>query len=310
MTENLIDEHLNRSFIPVRSIDRYRLGVQWLIWLGIFAGCFFVAQVISSIIILSYYKSIDIQKIANHPEDMNVLRYTQMLASVCSFLLPALIFSTLKDKRVLHYSYANKGFPLLFLVLIPLLLMAIYPMIDITFFINKLMPWNNWYASFQDEYKNIVEGLLRDSSPYVFVLNFITIALLPAVSEEWIFRGSLQRLLSEKLNIHLSVVLSAIFFSFIHLEFSGFLPRIILGIFLGYLFYYSGSLWTSIWAHVVNNGSQVIFMYLNNRGIYKIDIDHPQMPTVWELIVYSTAFVVLWYLFYHFAQKRKSSIFV
>jgi membrane protease YdiL (CAAX protease family) len=310
MTENLIDEHLNTPLIPTRAIDRYNLGMQWLIWLGIFAGCFFVAQIISSVIILSYYKSVDIRQIANHPDDLNVLRYAQMLASVFGFLLPALLFSKLKDKRVLYYSYADKGFTWLFWVLIPLLLMAIYPMIDISFFLNKWMPWNNWYASFQDEYKNIVEGLLKENSASVFVLNFITIALLPAVTEEWIFRGTLQRLLSERLNVHISVLLASVFFSFIHFEFSGFLPRIVLGMFLGYLYYYSGSLWASIWAHVVNNGTQVVFMYLNNRGIYKINIDQPEMPAVWELIVYTAAFVVLWYLFYHFSQKRKSSTFV
>ncbi|MCC6582235.1 MAG: CPBP family intramembrane metalloprotease, partial [Chitinophagales bacterium] len=92
--------------------------------------------------------------------------------------------------------------------------------------------------------------------------------------------------------------------------FSGFLPRVILGMFLGYLFYYSGSLWTSIFAHAVNNGSQVVFMYLNNKGIYKMDVDNPVMPKALELIVYTAAFAGLCYIFYHFAQKRKNSTFV
>jgi hypothetical protein len=61
---------------------------------------------------------------------------------------------------------------------------------------------------------------------------------------------------------------------------------------------------------VVNNGAQVLFMYLNNRGIYKMDVDNPEMPETWEIIVYTLAFAGLWYLFYHFAQKRKNSTFV
>ena len=111
------------------------------------------------------------------------------------------------------------------------------------------------------------------------------------------------------MNIHIAGLLSSVVFSLIHFDFSGFLPRILLGMFLGYLFYYSGSLWTSIFAHALNNGSQVIFMYLNNKGIYKIDVDNPEMPAIWEILTYSVVFIVLWMIFYHFSQKNKKSNF-
>ena len=158
----------------------------------------------------------------------------------------------------------------------------------------------------QGEYKLIVDALLNDKTIFVFILNLFTIAIIPAVCEEWIFRGTLQKQLSERLNIHLAVFLSAIFFSLIHFEFSGFLPRVLLGIFLGYLFYYSGSLWTNIFAHVVNNTAQIVMMYLNTTGIYKSDTDNPEMPKTWELIVYSLGFMGLWFVFHYFSQKRNS----
>ena len=172
------------------------------------------------------------------------------------------------------------------------------------------MFWSDWLKDLQTEYKYITENMLNNSTILNLILCFITVAILPAVCEEFLFRGTLQKLFNEKLNIHIAVILSSIIFSLVHFDFSGFLPRIALGMFLGYLFYYSGSLWTSIFAHIVNNGSQVIFMYLNNAGIYKMDVENPEMPKAWELIVYTVAFTGLWYLFYHFAQKRKNSIFV
>lgn len=310
MTDNLSEAPLNESNQTRGTINHYSLGTQWLVWLLIFLSCFFLAQLISGFIILSYYKTADLKQIASNSGDLNVLRIAQMLASVFSFFVPAVIFSKLKDKKITRYPLANIGFPLMDVILIPMMIAAIYPLIDFTFFINKWMPWNSWYASFQDEYQNIVKGLLDNDNLFVFVLNFFTIAILPAICEEWIFRGTLQKLLSERMNIHIAVLLASIFFSFIHFEFSGFLPRIVLGMFLGYLFYYSGSLWTSIFAHAVNNGSQVVMMYLNNKGIYKIDIDHPQIPEIWELILYTTVFILLWYLFYHHTQKKKSSTFV
>lgn len=294
---------------PVRKINQYSLSIQWLIWAIIFMGCFFIAQLISSVLIVSYYKTVDLKEISTHPNNLNILRAAQMLASVFGFLVPALIFSALKDKKITRYAYADKKFPLLYLFIIPLMLYTVYPLIDSTYFINKWMPWNNWYAAFQDDYKVIVKGLLSGDSLFVLTLNLITIAILPAICEEWIFRGTLQRLFSEKMNIHLAVFMSSLFFSFIHFEFSGFLPRIVLGMFLGYLYYYSGSLWVNIYAHVVNNGAQVVFMYLNIKGIYKTDLDNPEMPSILELISYTAVFAIIWYLFLQYAQQRKISTF-
>lgn len=309
MQDNLLDDDLKTPLKLQYGINKYDWLLQLIIWFGIFMGCFFLAQLTSSAIILTYYKSVDFKVIASNVYDLNVLRYAQIIATVLGFLMPALIFSKQKNRPVFKYSNADIGFNPLFLLLIPALIFTFYPIINVSYFINKIMPWSNWFQSGQDEYKILVDGLLKDSSWLVFLLNIITVALLPAICEEWIFRGTLQKLFSEKLNIHLAVLLASIFFSLIHFEFSGFLPRIILGMFLGYLFYYSGSLWTSIFAHAVNNGAQVVLMYLNNKGIYKMDIDNSEMPKTWEILIYTVGFALLWYLFYHFAQKNKKSNF-
>jgi hypothetical protein len=309
MTQNLLDDDLKTSFAQPKGINKYDIGIQFLIWIGIFFGCFIIAQTVAGIIIFAYYKSVDIKQIASNVYNLNALRYAQMIASLLGFLLPALLFSKLKENSFTKYANANIGFNPLFLVLIPMLIYAFYPLINVSFFVNKIMPWNDWRADYQSEYKFIVDGLLKDNSWFVLVLNMLTIAIIPAICEEWIFRGTLQKLFSEKLNIHLAILFSSIIFSFIHFEFSGFLPRIILGMFLGYLFYYSGSLWLNIFAHAVNNGSQVVLMYLNNKGIYKMDVDNPEMPAIWEILAYTAGFVVLWMIFYHFAQKNKKSNF-
>ena len=309
MQDNLLDDDFKNPLIQQYGINKYSIGTQFVIWMAIFMACFFVAQIISSAIILTHYKSADFKEIARNVYDLNVLRYAQMIASVFGFLVPALIFSKQKDKLISIYSNANIGFHPIFFLLVPALIFTFYPIINVSFFINKIMPWSSWFQSGQDEYKLLVDALLKDSSWFVLFLNLITVAILPAICEEWIFRGTLQKLFSEKLNIHVAVLFASIFFSLIHFEFSGLLPRIILGMFLGYLFYYSGSLWTSIFAHAVNNGAQVVLMYLNNKGIYKIDVDNPEMPEIWEILVYTAAFAILWYIFYHFAQKNKKSNF-
>lgn len=310
MTENLIDESLNTALNSPKGINRYSLLTQILIWLFVFLGCFIFAQLISGVLIVSYYDSADMKYIASKVYDLNVLRLAQMMASAISFLLPALLFSKLKENSLITYSTANVGFHPLLIVLVPLLIISVYPMINITFYVNEWLGLDEILKSSQSEYKMLVDALLKDSSVVVLVLNIFTVALLPALAEEWMFRGTLQRLLTEKVNLHAAVFFSALAFSLVHMEFSGFVPRIALGMFLGYLFYYSGSLWTSIYAHAVNNGAQVMLMYLNNRGIYKMDLDDPEMPKLWEIIVYTIAFVFLWFIFKRIAQKGKNSTFV
>jgi uncharacterized protein len=306
MTENLLDEQPNHP----SGIRQKSFGYQFLVWCGIFLFCFIAAQLISGVIIMSYYKQDSIKAIIADTGNLNTLRFAQMLASLIGFLLPALVFSKLKSDSYCTYSDADKGFPFVFILIVPLMIITFYPLIDASFYLNKLMPWSDWMKDAQLEYKAIVDALLADTSMYVFVLNFITVALLPAIAEEWLFRGTLQKLLSERLSIHVAVLVSSVLFSLVHAEFSGFLPRILLGVFLGYLFYYSGSLWVSIFAHLVNNGAQVILMYLNSLGIYKINLDQPEMPDIMELILYTSGFVVLSIAFYHFSRKNKKSTFV
>jgi membrane protease YdiL (CAAX protease family) len=67
-------------------------------------------------------------------------------------------------------------------------------------------------------------------------------------------------------NVHLAVFLSAFIFAAIHMQFYGFLPRFLLGMALGYLFFWSSSLWLPIAAHFTNNFLSVIVEFLYRKG--------------------------------------------
>lgn len=309
MQENRLDSNFNKPITELYGINKYGYFSQLLAWIGVFSACFLVAQLLSGLLMVAFYGSSisDLTNIVKGNGNLNGLRFAQMVATSAGFLLPALIFSKLKAIQILSYSNADKSFAIIGFLLLPLILYAFYPIINLSFFVNKVMPWNNWMSGSQEEYKTVVEGLLKDKSVFVFVLNFITIAVLPAICEEWIFRGTLQKFFAEQMNIHLAIFLAAVIFSLIHFEFSGFLPRIVLGMLLGYIFYFSGSLWANIFLHAVNNGAQVVLMYCNNTGIYKSDMDNPEMPKTWELVLYTLAFFVLMYVFDYFCKKKKST---
>src|SRR5207344_1198984 len=106
----------------------------------------------------------------------------------------------------------------------------------------------------------------KGTSVLSLAINLFIIAFLPALGEELFFRGMMQKLFSQLTkNNHLAIIITSIIFSAIHLQFYGFLPRMVLGIFLGYLLVWSGSLWLPILAHFVNNASAVLFTFLDNQ---------------------------------------------
>ena len=153
---------------------------------------------------------------------------------------------------------------------------------------NQLSTWNEGFrlggvfekldelmTTLEEQAAAVTEKMLTVDTFGGLLFNLIVIALIPAVGEELTFRGVLQQSLTRGLkNPHVAIVLSAAIFSFIHFQFLGFLPRMFLGILLGYMFYVSGSLWTRIAMHFVNNGSAVLLYYLNNKGVINVDVDH------------------------------------
>jgi hypothetical protein len=106
----------------------------------------------------------------------------------------------------------------------------------------------------RDNYNYLTNLFLNTGSVADLLVNIIVMAILPAVGEELLFRGVFQRLLTEwTRNVRWGIVLAALLFSFFHFEFYGFLPRFLLGVFFGYLFAWTSSIWIPILAHFTNN---------------------------------------------------------
>ena len=139
------------------------------------------------------------------------------------------------------------------------------------------------------------------------VINLGLIALIPAVGEELLFRGIIQRLFYKwSGDVHIGVWIAAILFSALHGQFFGFLPRMMLGAVLGYLLVWSGSLWLPIFVHMVNNGGAVIVAYLINRGSVPQDVEtigaKGQATSVFVSIVLTG---VLLFLIYRREKRRR-----
>jgi membrane protease YdiL (CAAX protease family) len=158
--------------------------------------------------------------------------------------------------------------------------------------------FENWARTTEDRATALTKYMTSFESPGEFILGLVVIAILPSMFEELAFRGLLQPELHRASgNIHVAIWLSSILFSALHLQFFGFVPRVLLGAMFGYLYFWSGNLLVPMIAHVVNNGLQVILIYVGQKEIAGMDLENPAMPPLGAVAAMSVLTVGFIYLF-------------
>jgi membrane protease YdiL (CAAX protease family) len=139
------------------------------------------------------------------------------------------------------------------------------------------------------------------------MLNLFMIAGLAALGEELLFRSIIQTsLIKICKNAHVGILIASAIFSFIHFEFYGFVPRLILGMLLGYMFYFSGSIWIPMLMHFLNNGTVVLIYFLNNKGITNIDVDTFGQTSIPVLIVSIVVMIALFLFSIKYSYKERT----
>ena len=137
------------------------------------------------------------------------------------------------------------------------------------------------------------------------LFNLFLIALIPAIGEELFFRGIVQKKLGNILTSpHVAVIITSFIFSAIHMQFFGFLPRFILGLILGYLFYYSANLWMSVLGHFINNALGVLLMYSAFANKLTPDITNTDISLFQAF--FSVSVVLIFFYLYRQINSQKS----
>jgi len=203
--------------------------------------------------------------------DINLLRYILIIQEIAVLMVPALLIrQILLD--VGQRSHKDFGFPHFNeLALVVMLAFCLFPVSGITAELNSHMQFPNWLSGVEewmrykeDEAAGLINMILPSDTVGIMFLNLVIVALLPAISEELLFRGVFQRIFYGFFKSpHGAIWLTASLFSAIHLQFYGFIPRLILGLAFGYLYYWGGTLWLPVLAHFVNNAVPVVTGYLN-----------------------------------------------
>jgi uncharacterized protein len=172
-----------------------------------------------------------------------------------------------------------------------------------------LKGFEQWAREKEDLAAKMTEFLTEFNSFFEVAIALFVIAVLPAIGEEIVFRGIVQNLLRKLTNnIHVSIWIAAFLFSAIHLQFFGFVPRLLLGALFGYLYYWSGSLTMAMLAHFVNNGFSVLAIYFYQKGTMTYDLESPESLPLTAVAVCTVATAGLLFYFYNYFRNLKTDI--
>ena len=239
------------------------------------------------------------------------LQILLIVTSLGFFLVPPLLLSiTEKKNPATFYGLKRPDFKLLGVVF--LIMLVSMPIMELTAMLNQKMvlpellkPIEEWMKSKEDEAMQTTLLLLKMNSIKELLMNLFMIALLPAVAEELMFRGGVQRTFSRWFNNpHVAIWTSAIVFSAIHMQFYGFVPRLLLGAGFGYIYYFSGNLWYAMLGHFLNNAYAVCAAWYMQKNNIPLSATDSPINIAWYGYTISFILTVLTFIYFKNISKK------
>ena len=216
------------------------------------------------------------------PANLPLLKFFQILQTIGMFILPPLVLANSLEDKPMQYLQLDRKPSWMILVVVCAVILVGGPLIEWCSMLNQqlvLPSWmsslENWMRSSEDQAAEITKAFLSTKSIGGLIGNLLIVAVLPAIGEELLFRGLLQKMIKKITgSMHWGIWITAILFSALHLQFFGFLPRMLLGALFGYLLEWTGSLWIPVIAHFINNAMGVVTYFFTGEGL------EPEQPDV------------------------------
>jgi membrane protease YdiL (CAAX protease family) len=244
-------------------------------------------------------------------KDIAFLKYILISQQISFFIVPALIILNKLKSGHLAGLMDMKMPRINEIALVVVLAFCLFPITGFTGELNSTMHFPDWFSGVgqwmiekEDSAARLLDTIMAPDTFWAMILNLLMIAVLPAIGEELIFRGVFQKNLSKLFRSgHLAIWVTAFLFSAIHLQFFGFVPRFILGLVFGYLFFWSGTLWLPVIAHFVNNAVPVLGAFIFGWNKVNTPSDIP----LWkQMIVLPLPVLISIAILLYFRNKSKT----
>jgi membrane protease YdiL (CAAX protease family) len=270
-------------------------------------GFLVIGPLIGFLAAMPFYEGtlFDLQGKLTNPTQYPELRLPLIIMQGCAtliglILIPLLYLKAIEKVNALNW-VRNKSTPLR-MVLITAFIVISFMATNSVFiewnahfvFPDFLKDFGEWARDKERQAEQLTRFFTTFSSTGDFFLGLFVIALLPGIGEELVFRGMIQPELNRwSGNHHVAIWVTAILFSAFHMQFFGFVPRMLLGALFGYLSVWSGNLLFPMIAHFVNNGFSVWMMYLYQNGTITIDMESPEAAPWWVVAPFTLLFAAL-----------------
>ena len=259
---------------------------KFLITVGIILVSAVFFTLLSTILATVFYgvSMIELQQMMQDPSQpatLSILKLVQTFSAIGTFIIPPFILARLFSERPLEYLSLDHKTQKTSLLIATIIMVASTPLVNFLGELNTNMHLpeflkgvEDWMRDSENKAAELTKVFLDMKTPGDLIFNLFMIALLPALGEELVFRGVVQKIFHQwSRNAHVAVWTTAVLFSAMHMQFYGFLPRMLLGAMLGYMLVWSGSLWLPILAHFINNAAAVVFTYLFQHDLTSINPD-------------------------------------
>jgi len=280
------------------------------------AGGFFFYQIFGGLLTVLIF-GLDLEK-----ADANALRLITMAGQVLFILLPALIFSKIIYEdvtRVLRFRSA----PWIEIALFTVGIIALTPILQNylylqNYFFEQLAKQNGFIQmikEFLDSLDKLVESsygtLLKVNSAMDGAIVIAVVAITPAVCEEVMFRGYIQKSFELKYKSFLGALITAVFFGIYHFNPYAFIPLVALGFFLGYSAYKSNSILVPVVLHFINNLSAVVLFLIFGKSELeqsKVITAAELTPTLISLSYQVVLFILVLLGIQYYYRKKKQTL--
>jgi len=237
------------------------------------------------------------------PDMASLARWMQIISTFVIFAVPALLFKLIVRPGRDFFRFNNKR-PLILWGLAILIALATIPAADLFTWLNQHIPISGGlktrFEQLEKTYDKQMLFMLQLDSWGGFLKSLILIALLPAIFEELLFRGCLQQVMVSWLKRPFwAILLTSIIFSAVHASYFGFLPRIFIGMILGYVFFYGRNIGLNMIIHFINNGLIITVMFYQNKTTGSMEDALKSQSATWMAYL---GLVALIFLFYYFRK--------
>ncbi|HEY4934962.1 MAG TPA: CPBP family intramembrane glutamic endopeptidase [Puia sp.] len=248
--------------------------IQLIIFGGLTVGIVFITSMLG-ISLVARFNHLSVMQIAGmgpadyaRPELAGVIKGLLVVQFFGIFFLPPLIFAYLADPHPLKYVGLKPPGKNSFILIGLITMIAAYFTVAFLATMNEsivhLFPkaTQKWVENGETDANGMLDNILFMKGPADLIMPIFLVGALPAIGEELFFRGILQKLFIQIFKSALpGIIFTGFLFSVIHMQFMGFLPRMALGIILGLLYWYSGSIFISMMGHFIFNSINILLIY-------------------------------------------------